>query len=342
MISMLRRWIAGLKNDENPSDSFTTRPRQTSSAPDTHSVTANDKAERQVEDRELALRYCATLFFRTDPCRQGRLTNQERDWLEDWQKRMANDNGSFSGSVPRLPVVMPKLMAALRDAEQVDLKHVAGLIESDPVLAANVLRVVNSAAIRGRAGDIDSLTHAVTRLGRNGLREVVFAAIVSPLADFGRDRRLNDEAVRRIWPQTLQAAVNVKMGAEHSGMSAQRFDLYLAALSHSTGLMVMLRELKRLEFTELSSEFLNEFERLARYASINVARGWDFGEQTLTLLTAWADGDLGRPEVSLLSRVIEFGRVHHLCQQGHLEPDFRDTYCRALPVAANEWVSSVD
>ena len=191
--------------------------------------------------------------------------------------------------------------------------------------------------MRESAGDIESVQQAVTRLGRKGLREVVSAAIVSPLADFGRDARLDHEALRWIWPQTLQAAVNVKTGAQYAGIGDRSFVLYLAALAHSTGLMVLLRGLKDLRSSEVSSDFVGELERIARQASVGVARGWEFGDETVAVLQDWADGDVDGRETAVLSRAIEFARIRYLCRGGHLDPEVCEAYRDTLPDYARGW-----
>ncbi len=341
MFSMLRRWIG--RRDYDDERGATSASRSDNGVEQCHGpvVIPDERRDLLFDDRGLAQRYGATLFT-AGSYTEGTLTDEERMWLQDWQERVSLRDDSFVALVPRLPVVMPKLMAALRDPEDIDLKRVANLIESDPVLSANVLQVVNSAAMRGTAGDIDSIPHAVTRMGRNSLREVMSAAIVTPLYDFRRDARLNDEALRSIWSQSLQIAANVKAGARLSGMPDRGFVLYLAALFHSAGLMVLLRELKKLQCAQVSSDFVSEFERLARYASTKVASGWEFDEEVAAILEAWAEGKAGVPDVALLSHAIEFGRVHYLCWFGHFDPDFCETYRSTLPDYARGWTCRLE
>ncbi len=294
-----------------------------------------------MDGRDIAHWY-GSMLFAAGCYTEGSLTDDEWTWLRDWRELVLKRDESFANLVPRLPVVMPKLMAALRDPENVDLKGVAYLIESDPVLSANVLKVVNSPAMRGGGEDIDSIPHAVTRMGCNNLREVISAAIATPLYDFRRDVRLNDQALRSIWPQSLKVATNVKAGAGLAGMPDCGFALYLAALSHTTGLMVLLRGFKKLQSTHVSSEFVAELEQLARNVSTKVARGWEFDEEAVAILEAWAEGRVGASSVTLLSHAIEFGRVHHLCALGHFDLNTCERYRGTLPEYACGWSCGIE
>ena len=286
--------------------------------------------ERQVDGRELAQGYVA-MFFVTGRVGEGGLSDEERVWLRDWQAMLSQHDDSVASLVPRLPVVIPKLMAALRDPGDVDFMRVAELIESDPVLSAGVLRVVNSPAMRGAAGDIESVSHAVTRMGSKGLREVIFAAIVSPVAQFGQDARLDDVTLRSIWPLTLRVAMNVKAEAQSAGMSGRGFPLYLAGLAHSTGIMVLLRGLKTLEASRVSAAFLGELEKVARHLSVRIASGWQFDPEAISVLEGWAEGQSGDPAVALLTRAIECGRLEEIHRLDRLEGDFLDAYRECFP-----------
>ena len=83
-------------------------------------------------------------------------------------------------AIDRLPPFSPmltKLVAAMA-REDVSFAELAGLIEKDTVIAAHVLRVVNSAAY-GHTGAIGSIRHALTLMGLTKLRNTVFGLSMS-------------------------------------------------------------------------------------------------------------------------------------------------------------------
>jgi putative nucleotidyltransferase with HDIG domain len=74
---------------------------------------------------------------------------------------------------PSLPQVALDVMT-LSQRHDVDFKHIAELMQRDPVLARRLLRVANSAAYRGGT-PIRTVRDAVQRLGLSALRDLLMA-----------------------------------------------------------------------------------------------------------------------------------------------------------------------
>lgn len=83
-------------------------------------------------------------------------------------------------SVPSLPPVVVKLRRLLADPE-VDFKELAGAIEIEPGLTANVLHLANSALLGGRE-HIGSVHKAIARLGTRRVFDLTLAMSVAPFA----------------------------------------------------------------------------------------------------------------------------------------------------------------
>ena len=84
------------------------------------------------------------------------------------------------GSLDKLPPFSPvltRLLATLAD-DDVSFGTLAGIIETDAVLAGNLLRVVNS-ALYGRASSINSVRHSVSILGSVKIRNLVLGLSVT-------------------------------------------------------------------------------------------------------------------------------------------------------------------
>jgi HD-like signal output (HDOD) protein len=89
------------------------------------------------------------------------------------QEAVATLKARLIEGLDRLPPFSPilsKLLATMA-SEDVSFAHVATLIESDAVLAGNVLKVVNS-AMYGFQGTVNSVRHAVSILGVDRLRNL--------------------------------------------------------------------------------------------------------------------------------------------------------------------------
>ena len=84
------------------------------------------------------------------------------------------------GALEKLPPFSPvltRLLATLAD-EDVSFGDLAGIIETDAVLAGNLLRVVNS-PLYGRIATINSVKHAVAIMGSVKIRNLVLGLSVS-------------------------------------------------------------------------------------------------------------------------------------------------------------------
>src|SRR5712692_820600 len=84
------------------------------------------------------------------------------------------------GALDKLPPFSPvlaKLLATLSD-DDVSFGELAGIIETDAVLAGNLLRVVNS-PLYGRTSTINSVRHAVSLMGSVKIRNLVLGMTVS-------------------------------------------------------------------------------------------------------------------------------------------------------------------
>jgi HD-like signal output (HDOD) protein len=84
------------------------------------------------------------------------------------------------GALDKLPPFSPvltRLLATLAD-DSVSFAELAGIIETDAVLAGNLLRVVNS-PLYGRIATINSVRHAVAILGSVKIRNLVLGLSVS-------------------------------------------------------------------------------------------------------------------------------------------------------------------
>src|SRR5580700_727079 len=79
--------------------------------------------------------------------------------------------------LPPFSPVLTRLLATLAD-EDVSFGELAGIIETDAVLAGNLLRVVNS-PLYGRIATINSVKHAVAIMGSVKIRNLVLGMSVS-------------------------------------------------------------------------------------------------------------------------------------------------------------------
>jgi HD-like signal output (HDOD) protein len=137
-------------------------------------------------------------------------------------------------NLPTLPSVVLELESVLRNDDS-NADDVAEVIGTDMSLASNILRIVNSVAFMGRAGEIKDIGNAVARLGLKEIRNLVYSlAISKSLKNFGKD--LDHES---FWKHSFVAAVatNTVVGYCKSSIKIEKSEAYLAGLLHDIGIL---------------------------------------------------------------------------------------------------------
>ncbi|TVS09438.1 MAG: HDOD domain-containing protein [Gammaproteobacteria bacterium] len=177
-----------------------------------------------------------------------------------------------AGLIGRAPVVIPRLMAMLRQ-DNGSTTQMAEQVMQDPILAAAVLRLSQSPLYRIRR-DVNDMETALAVIGVQGLRAAIANVILKPIFQ-ERPWGLVGEASGRMWVHgELQATL---AGAKAVTLGADRLDGYLAGLLHNLGWTAVLRSLD-LARVPLNPPFSEGFA----HAMLR-ARARMFGR----LMTAW-------------------------------------------------------
>ncbi len=170
---------------------------------------------------------------------QQPITPAEREVLRNID-RVLDAPSTMASWIPRPPAVLPRLLACLRD-DDVSLREACTLIQADPYLAAEILRLANSARHQHGA-PVTDLERAATRLGVDGLRRAVSASLLRPLFDALRDPLLG-QALPRLWTHAQSKSGWCHAIAPVRGVDA--FDAYLAGLTHNIGWIGALKAVGR-------------------------------------------------------------------------------------------------
>ncbi|MFL0809763.1 MAG: HDOD domain-containing protein [Agarilytica sp.] len=152
-------------------------------------------------------------------------------------------------AVPRLPMVIPKLLKSLRDPDS-SAKQYVDLIKKDPVMSAAVLKLANSVYFNPIGKRIHDIERAVVKLGIDGLRSVLSAAVMQPIIQ--RDSPYFSHTGQRMWYHSLNCAVACELIAEHRNI--EKFKVYVMGLVHDIG--------KTTIFSELCTQFKKNGEEI--------------------------------------------------------------------------------
>ncbi|PKH05589.1 HDOD domain-containing protein [Moritella sp. Urea-trap-13] len=139
-------------------------------------------------------------------------------------------------NVVRLPEVLHKV-SALIDSDNYTAEQLAALITQDPVLAADVIKLVNSAGYQVGTQEITSLQEAVVRLGGLQIKSIVLTIVMQNMTEikpiyfklFGQ----------HLWRHSLTTALWAKKLAKSRGEDP---DLaYFLGLIHDVGKIALFK-----------------------------------------------------------------------------------------------------
>jgi putative nucleotidyltransferase with HDIG domain len=136
-------------------------------------------------------------------------------------------------SMPAIPVILRPLLRCLdQPVEQIDIARIVELVSYDKSIAAQCVRMANS-ALFGRSQPVESVRTAVMNLGMWRVRDLLFSNSLSQVIP--ANRWIVDPAV--FWRHSLGVALVCRKFAETLGYPDTE-KAYLAGLLHDIGMLV--------------------------------------------------------------------------------------------------------
>jgi HD-like signal output (HDOD) protein len=177
-----------------------------------------------------------------------------------------------------LPDAAIRLNAVLTDPDT-SANEIADIVSLDPALAARVLRAVNSAYF-GLRGRVDTITKAITMIGTSELHSLVLATSAA-LAFRNISSKLVD--MESFWQHSVRAALAARGFAESTSLRRHRERVFLSALMHDVGQLVLYHQLP-----EASTRILQEVKKgRAQDEAEHEALGFTHAEVGALLLERW-------------------------------------------------------
>jgi HD-like signal output (HDOD) protein len=184
--------------------------------------------------------------------------------MPELEREAARGRLAASLSSPQSIAPMPRVCAELAQltAQQVtDAAQLARLIQSDPVLAGEIMRVANSPSLRARS-PIVSLQQAVSWLGIAEVRNIAMAVMLrgevfkAPGHEGESEELWREACLSGLWAKEI-----ARLRRKHVESA------YLAALMHRTGAALALKIIAGLEAEQrravgggVAAELIAEFE----------------------------------------------------------------------------------
>jgi HD-like signal output (HDOD) protein len=191
-------------------------------------------------------------------------------------RALATELSSGEVDLPGFPEVVLRVRRALAD-ENVSAEKVARVLGAEPVLAARLLRMANSAALNPSGNAVTDLRSAIMRVGLNVVRSTTIAFAVQQLRRAPELRGL-DKPLDLLWRRSVLVASLGYVIARRYGYPSPDTAL-LAGILHGIGRLYILTR---------ASRHPALFADVANYQAIE--RDWHLSI-ACALLEHWGIGD---------------------------------------------------
>ena len=202
---------------------------------------------------------------------------------EQMEKIVINRISNDQLVLPPMPAVALKCLSLLKNPD-FSLKEAATIIERDPILTAQILKMSNSAGMASRE-PVQSILQGVTRFGIQKLRTFLIEASARKVFE-SRDARIV-EAARGVWEHSLAVAMLTRDVVAFSNSGSPEIG-YLGGLLHDIGKPIVAAMLLEAEKAILgskanmtwigSAEWIAIIQRIHRQVGVALAKKWEMAD----------------------------------------------------------------
>ena len=180
--------------------------------------------------------------------------------------------------IPTLPQVATKIRHVID--EDADIRKVEAIIQTDPSIAAALLRVANSALYRTGA-PVKTIEQAIIKIGLKMVKNVVFTY---SLKDMFRSTHAHiNQRLKNMWTHSAEVAAVSYVLAKKLGKFDPEYALLLGLL-HDIGMLPILAYAERYpELTETQEKIDATIEQLHAEVGSIILDEWHFDEEFATV-----------------------------------------------------------
>ncbi len=135
--------------------------------------------------------------------------------------------------LPSLPIISEKMQKLLFNSDDVSIKQIGNVIESDPPLAVKILKIVNS-SFYGMLNNVSTIEHALVILGINEFKNVILGFSIQKY--FVNSNKNFDP--KRFWKHSVICSQIAKFLSKHFKIIDDG-TYFLAGLTHDIGKLVI-------------------------------------------------------------------------------------------------------
>lgn len=223
----------------------------------------------------------------------------------EFVQQLAGDLNKGDLELPMFPESVVRIQQAFR-AKDVDVNVIVRIISSDPALAARVLELANSAAIRG-AVEITEVRQAVVRIGN---KLVQSSAVSFAIRQAQRNEGLSKEsraALKDIWDESVELAARCYVIAKvYTKLNADEA-LLTGLLSVIGRLYILMKSLEydAMSFAELDTVLSDWHPAISKA----IAESWNMSAELINALETQLDSDPELQETATLAEVLSASRL---------------------------------
>ena len=217
--------------------------------------------------------------------------------------------------LPSLPDLALRIRRAIDD-ETSDARTIARLVESDPAMAAKLLKAANS-ALYGGLGGVETTSSAVVRLGMQTTRQLVMTFALKEVF------QSKDTAIRRrmqeLWKHSAHiAALCFVLAREIQGLQAE--EALLIGLVHDVGVIPILNYADKYpELTEDPSILDATVQRMRGELGAMILRQWHFPPEVVAAARDAENWTRRHNSAADFSDLVIVAQVHEFIRKHDLE-----------------------
>lgn len=195
----------------------------------------------RIPDIVLSAAGCSRRAFDADNIKvESEEEGQRRQLESQLSFRLYRDLKNDKAILPSLPDLALRIRRAIDD-EMSDARQIAKLVEADPAMTAKLLKVANSAYFGG-VNSIETLPHAVVRLGMQTTKQLVVSFALKDI--FSNKDPLIQQRMQVLWRHSANIAALSFVLAGRAG-NIEPEEALLVGLVHDVGTIAILNYVER-------------------------------------------------------------------------------------------------
>ncbi|MEN8761938.1 MAG: HDOD domain-containing protein [Thiogranum sp.] len=201
-------------------------------------------------------------------------TDQQTDLVEEIRQAFYHQEVDL----PSMPEVALKISHALQNRD-VDFRQIAILVQADPVIAARIVQVANSAMYAG-VSQVESVQNAIARIGLLATRAIVMSVVLRNL--YVPQSPMLQQRMRAYYQHSIRVgAIAHALATRLPGHDAER--AFLAGLIHDIGVLPLLIQADRRKDLNQDAELVEQvIDELGKTIGAMLLEQWGFEAEFVT------------------------------------------------------------